>query len=91
MDPERFQDGKDGPCNPPQLRKRFWTDVLRSLELTYELLFDTARERNERLREALPPDVLEKVDYLPDLEERIARVKAVAGQGDRKGDRAGGR
>ena len=26
IDPERFQDGKDGPCHPPALRKRFWTN-----------------------------------------------------------------
>lgn len=75
VDPDRFQDGKDGPCNPSELRKRFWTEVLQSLELTYELLFDKARQMNEELRQALPSDVLEKVDYIPDLEERIARVR----------------
>jgi len=30
--PEWFADGRDGPCNTPELRKRFWTDVLKSLE-----------------------------------------------------------
>ncbi len=38
IDPERFQNGKDGPCHPPTFRKRFWTDVLRLLELSFDLL-----------------------------------------------------
>lgn len=32
--PERLAGGDDGPCNPPELRKRFWTDILKSLELS---------------------------------------------------------
>jgi hypothetical protein len=40
--PERLADGRDGPCYPLELRKRFWTDVLKSLELSYELLFEEA-------------------------------------------------
>ncbi len=32
---ERFQNGKDGPCHPPAFRKRFWADVLRSLDRRY--------------------------------------------------------
>src|SRR6266542_3164813 len=40
INPDRMADGRDGPCHPPELRKRFWTDVLMSLELSYELLFD---------------------------------------------------
>jgi hypothetical protein len=66
IDPQHFEDGRDGPCHPPEFRKRFWTDVLHSLELSYALLFDEARLANaERLR--YDPD-----GYLPDLEERIA-------------------
>lgn len=49
--PERFADRRDGPCNTPELRKRFWTDVLDSLSLSPELLFDKARAVNERRRE----------------------------------------
>ncbi len=48
--PERFADGRDGPCNTPEFRQRFWTDVLDSLSLSPELLFDKAREFNERRR-----------------------------------------
>jgi hypothetical protein len=36
IDPHRFQDGRDGPCHDAMQRKRFWTDVVRSLELSYE-------------------------------------------------------
>lgn len=69
IDPERFQDGQDGPCNTPALRARFWRDVLESLELSLEVLFEEARSFNARAegREDLA-DL-----YLPDLEQRIAR------------------
>jgi hypothetical protein len=69
IDPERFQNGKDGPCHPPAFRKRFWTDVLRSLELSFDLLVDEARAFNqERLR--FMPD-----EYIGDLEARIAVLR----------------
>src|SRR5437588_158683 len=32
IDPDRLKNGVDGPCHPPEIRKRFWTDVLQSLE-----------------------------------------------------------
>ena len=70
VDPERFQNGKDGPCHTPELRKRFWTDVLRSLELSYELLFAEARVCNEARLDYLQDE------YIPDLEERIERLGA---------------
>jgi len=43
IDPDRFQDGRDGPCNTAEFRKRFWTDVLIRLELDPVLLFDDDR------------------------------------------------
>jgi hypothetical protein len=42
--PDRLANGYDGPCHPPELRKKFWTDVLKSLELSYELLSEKARD-----------------------------------------------
>ena len=70
IDPERFQNGKDGPCHSPALRKRFWSDVLRSLELSFDLLADEARACNqERLR--FMPDA-----YMHDVEARIATLRA---------------
>ncbi len=68
--PDRFQDGRDGPCHPPEIRKRFWTDVLCSLELSHDLLFEEARRTNESMRQILPEE------YIADLEARIARVKS---------------
>jgi hypothetical protein len=70
IDPSRFQDGQDGPCHSDEVRKRFWTDVLKSLELSYELLFDEARANNKRMRDLLPEEHIEH------LEDRIARIVA---------------
>lgn len=69
IDPNWFQNGKDGPCNTPELRKQFWTDVLKSLALSYELLFEKARAENERIKPFLPDE------YIHDLEERIATIR----------------
>ena len=69
LDPRHFMDGKDGPCHSDEFRKRFWTDVLKSLELSYDLLFDEARKGNEYYKVAFPED------YIEDLEERIRRIQ----------------
>jgi hypothetical protein len=78
IDPDRFQDGRDGPCNTPEFRKRFWTDVLKSLELSLELLFDKALQFNEKNRQYLEkyPDDHDAIDdVISDLENRIAIIK----------------
>jgi hypothetical protein len=67
--PDRLRDGRDGPCHPPELRKAFWTDVLKSLRLSNELIFQAARHQNEELKEHLPED------WVPDLDERIAQIQ----------------
>jgi hypothetical protein len=69
INPDRFQDGRDGPCHSPALRKQFWTDVLKSLEISDDLLFAEAREMNERNKGILPDE------YIVDLEERIAKLR----------------
>ena len=75
--PSRFQNGKDGPCNSDEMRKAFWTDVLQSLSLSYDLLFEQARYNNRQMKEMsvkypnVPPDM-----FLSDLEERIAGITA---------------
>ncbi|MFC0518993.1 hypothetical protein ACFFGT_32565 [Mucilaginibacter angelicae] len=73
IDHERFKDNRDGPCHSPDERVRFWTDVLKSLHLSYETLFAEARKQN-REREKL------KIDsgYIPNLEERIAQIAETA-------------
>jgi hypothetical protein len=77
VDPERFKDGRDGPYHTAEFRKRFWTDVLKSLELSFALICDEARQFNERNRKWLleeQPGILEK-DFIPDLESRIERLR----------------
>ncbi|MBI2999865.1 MAG: hypothetical protein HYY46_15665 [Deltaproteobacteria bacterium] len=68
--PERFAGGDDGPCHPPELRKRFWTDVLKSLELSYETLFEEARLQNAKTKK------VDSEGYIKDLEERIREIQA---------------
>ena len=71
--PGRFENGENGPCHPPALRKRFWTDVLKSLELSHDTLFEKARQRNAVAIED-PHD-----GFIEDLEERIAEIRASTG------------
>lgn len=70
IDPSRFQNGQDGPCNTADIRKRFWTDVLKSLELSLDLIFDKARQWNQQAQASAMNT------HIPDLEERIAHIKA---------------
>lgn len=67
IDPEKFQDGRDGPCHSSEYRKRFWTDVLKRLELGFDLIADEARTFNAWSREHFPKE------YISDLEDRIER------------------
>jgi hypothetical protein len=55
IDPDRFKNSDDGPCHTPELRKRFWTDVLKSLELSYDLLFAQARAEDAKQNRAKHP------------------------------------
>ena len=73
IDPERFQDGRGGPCHSPELRKAFWTEVLDELHLSYTLLFDKARDENQKIKSVVPNE------YLSDLEERISAIKKTNG------------
>ncbi|MDQ3683913.1 MAG: hypothetical protein M3352_12705 [Bacteroidota bacterium] len=69
IDPERFRNGKDGPCHNDEEIKNFWTDVLKSLHLNINTIISEAIKFNQ---EALNRN---GSDYLPDLEERIQHVK----------------
>ena len=42
-DPERMTGGRDGPCNTTEFRMRFWTEVLACLDLSEQLIIDSAR------------------------------------------------
>jgi hypothetical protein len=63
IDPERFKNEMDGPCHTPAERTMFWRDVLRSLELSMELLFSEVRKHNTERGGA--------DDFINDLENRI--------------------
>lgn len=67
--PDRFADNADGPCHSLEIRRIFWTDVLKSLELSYELLFEEARRFNHANKTLVPEEVIE------DLEDRIQAIK----------------
>ena len=69
--PDRFKNDVDGPCNPPDIRKRFWTDVLKSLRLSYDTIFEEARHYNELAKERIPDE------FIADLEERIAKIQSM--------------
>jgi hypothetical protein len=66
IDPDRFKNDKDGPVHTSEERKLFWTDVLRSLELSLDLLFLEARRQNKR-KEG-------DEEFITDLEERIEKI-----------------
>lgn len=72
--PDRFENGKDGPCHPPEVRKAFWTEVLKSLQLSDELLFAAARFWNERNRD-MPPEVFPSEFYIAErsLEQQFSK------------------
>src|SRR2546426_498373 len=77
--PDRFKNDADGPCHPPAFRKQFWTDVLTSLHLSYDTLFEQARQDNAFAKDRLPDA------YIEDLEERIATIRTSVGK-DVRGD-----
>ncbi|MEP7264820.1 MAG: hypothetical protein ABI772_09990 [Bacteroidota bacterium] len=68
IDPERFKNDKDGPCHSDFERKKFWTDVLKSLKLDYETIFNEARKENKK-RET------DDEGYIVDLEIQIGALK----------------
>lgn len=71
VDPSWFTDGKDGPCHTDEQRKAFWTDVLRSLHLSLDTLFEEARQNNDAAKKYGP-----KEDRIPDLGKRMKRIRA---------------
>jgi LexA DNA binding domain len=71
--PDRFKNDADGPCHTPPFRKQFWTDVLTSLALSYDTLFEAARQNNATIKECLPDE------YIKDLEDRIVTIQTHIG------------
>ncbi len=71
--PDKFTNDHDGPCHTPIFRKQFWTDVLKSLELSYDTIFEEARRNNAAIREYLPDE------YITNLEAKIAAIQTRIG------------
>ncbi len=72
VSPDRFaQKGKE--YHSRELRKEFWTQVLRSLNLSLDTIFAEARDNNEKRRISLP--ARERGGYLKTLERRIREVQ----------------
>lgn len=64
IDPRRFKNDYDGPCHTDTERKRFWTDVLKSLRLSYDTIFTEAKKVNDlRARD--------DENYISDIDNRI--------------------
>jgi hypothetical protein len=51
IDPDRFLDGRDGPCHTREERKRFWTDVCTSLHLSIETIKAEAKKYKNKIQE----------------------------------------
>ncbi|MGG9960741.1 hypothetical protein [Ferruginibacter sp. SUN106] len=68
IDPSKFKNEKDGPCHTDLERKNFWTDVLKSLKLSHETIFNEARKENNSRDK-------DDEEYIIDLEKRIEALK----------------
>jgi len=49
--PKRFSNGYDGPCHTDEMRKKFWTEVLKSLSFSYEFLFTEAMDTYQKYKQ----------------------------------------
>ncbi len=84
VNPDRFCDGDDGPCHYSAQRKKFWKDVLKSLRLSLDTLFEEARAKYKRELELVKkyPHELIFEGHLHgkepfDLEKKIEEIKAI--------------
>ena len=68
IDAERFKNDKDGPCHSREYRKKFWTDVLISLQLSVDMLASEAKMMNSGRNENDP-------DYVVDLDKKIEMIR----------------
>jgi hypothetical protein len=65
---ERLKNDYDGPCHTVEERKRFWTDVLSSFELSIDTIINEAQKLNSQ-RE------INDEDFVADLNAKIEAVK----------------
>jgi len=69
INPNRLKNDIDGPCHSDSERKKFWTDVLKSLDLSIETIISESKRLNEVNKEAGEP-------YVSDLDKVIEKIKA---------------
>ena len=69
INPERLKNDVDGPCHSNSERKKFWTDVLTSLELSLDTIIAESIKQNNENQKAGEP-------YIMDLDVIIKNVKA---------------
>jgi hypothetical protein len=60
VDPRRMVDGSDGPCNSDEFRQRFWNEVMASLDLSPELVYQMARDFHGRCSSPEKCDEIER-------------------------------
>ncbi|VXB53095.1 conserved hypothetical protein [Flavobacterium sp. 9AF] len=68
IDPERLRNNVNGPCHTELERKNFWTDVLKSLDLSLETIIAEAIKLNNENKEIGEP-------YIENLNEIIMSLK----------------
>jgi hypothetical protein len=66
--PTSFKNDYDGPCHSDEQRKRFWADVLKSLRLSLDTIFNEARTNYQE-----DPD--KTVKHYSALELTIKQIK----------------
>ncbi|MCR9249098.1 MAG: hypothetical protein NXI20_01685 [bacterium] len=68
INPKRFKNDYDGPTHSDLERKNFWTDVLKSLDLSIDTIIAEAIKLNNEYKEVEEP-------YISDLDEIITKLK----------------
>jgi hypothetical protein len=68
INPTRFKNNVDGPCHSDAQRKQFWTDVLKSLDLSLETIVTEAIKLNDENKACGEP-------YISNLDEIIQQIK----------------
>ena len=68
IDHSRFKNDYDGPCHTSDERKRFWTDVLTSLELSLDTIINEAKKLNSQRK-------ITDEDFIGDLDNAILIIQ----------------
>lgn len=66
---DRFKNDIDGPCHSESERKKFWTDVLKSLDLSLDTIFAESIKLNKEYKDA-------GETFISDLDSVIEKIKA---------------